>query len=59
MRLLPTGARIIGIDNGVPSTVVRKSGDGVSTADSGRKAMSSKAREFSRSVISASAPPSM
>ena len=59
MRLLPTGARMIGMDNGVPSTVVRRSGGGVSTAQRGLKVTSSNARVFSRNVTSPSAPPSM
>jgi hypothetical protein len=50
---------MIGIEIGVPRTVVRRSGDGVSTADRGWKLMSSNARTFSRSVTSPSAPPSM
>ena len=59
MRLLPTGASTSGIDSGMPSTVVRKSHDGVATAQRGRNVTVSNARQFSRSVISASAPPSM
>jgi hypothetical protein len=59
MRLLPTGAKMTGSASGVPSTVVRRSGGGVSTAQRGRNPMSSNARTFSRSVTSPSAPPSM
>jgi hypothetical protein len=59
MRLLPTGARMIGIEIGMPMTEVFKSGDGVSTAQRGRNETSSNARTFSRSVTSPSAPPSM
>ena len=55
MRELPTGAN----RNGSDSTDVRRSDGGVSTAHRGRKVMASNARQFSRRVISASAPPSM
>ena len=59
MRLLPTGARSTGIESVVPRTVVVRSQAGVATAERGRSVTSSNARQFSRSVTSASAPPSM
>jgi hypothetical protein len=59
MRLLPTGASMKGSSSRVPSTVVPRSHCLVATADRGRNSTSSKARVFSRSVISRSAPPSM
>jgi hypothetical protein len=59
IRLLPKGARTNGSSSVVPSTVVRRSHPAVATADRGRNVTCSNARQFSRSVISASAPPSM
>jgi hypothetical protein len=59
MRLLPTGARMNGSAISVPKTVVRRSHCGIVTAPRGRNSTSSKTRLFSRSVTSASAPPSM
>ena len=59
MRLLPTGASRKGRSILVPSTVVVRSQAGVATADRGRKSTCSNARQFSRSVHSRSAPPSM
>ena len=59
MRLLPTGARTTGKSILVPSTVVVMSQLRVATADRGRNSTSWNAREFSRSVHSRSAPPSM
>ena len=58
-RQLPTGARISGMGNEVPSTVVRRSHTGVATAQRGRNVTASNARQFARNVHSSSAPPSM
>jgi hypothetical protein len=58
MRLLPIGASRNGSDSGMPATVVVKSQCGVLTAERGRNETASKARMFSRMVISPSAPPS-
>ena len=59
MRLLPTGASSSGMDRDIPRTVVSRSQDGVATAHRGRKVRASKARQFSRKVVSRPAPPSM
>jgi hypothetical protein len=48
-----------GIERGIPTTVVARSHAGVLTAHFGWKVIASKARMFSRMVISPSAPPSM
>ena len=57
--LLPSGASRKGSASSVPSTVVFRNGSAMATADFGRSVTSSKARQFSRSVTSPSAPPSM
>ena len=59
MRLLPTGASRNGRSNVDPITVVRRLHPATATADRGRNVTSSNAREFSCSVTSRSAPPSM
>ena len=59
MRQLPTGASSTGNAMSVPRTLVRSWAPFVTTAERGRSATSSKTRQFSRSVTSPSAPPSM
>src|SRR6185437_822159 len=58
-RLLPTGARINGIDRDLPSTDTRRSHAGVATAQLGQNVTSSNAWQLARNVRSSSAPPSM
>ena len=57
-RLYPTGASKKGRARSKPTTRVRKSQSERATAWRGRNVTSSKARQFSRSVTSPSAPPS-
>jgi hypothetical protein len=59
MRQLPTGPSSIGIEIGVPSTLVAVSVLGVATAHFGLNVSRWKASLFSRKVRSSSAPPSM
>ena len=58
-RLLPTGASSNGSASLMPRTVVLRSHEEGATAERGRNAIVSNAAQFSRSVIPASAPPSM